>query len=139
MPQLLIKLTLVKSIGRFQARLVKSRKNSGVICNRNFLAVHQFKDGDDWLRSACITFRSRLSAYFLALTSRLASDRAEALSGDILDVPIPQPTPSLTKDVDDLAEVDALVEEAFQLKAPESALIEDMLTFVYRELSLIHI
>jgi N-6 DNA Methylase len=133
LPQLLIKLTLVKSVGRFQARLVQSARKKAVICNRNFLTVHQFKDGDGWLRSACLTFRSRLSAYFLALTSRLASDRAEALSGDILNVPIPHPTPSLTKDVSDLSEVDSLVEEAFHLKAPESALIEDMLTFVYRE------
>lgn len=133
LPQLLIKLTLVKSVGRFQARLVQSGKKKAVICNRNFLTVHQFKDGDGWLRSACLTFRSRLSAYFLALTSRLASDRAEALSGDILGVPIPHPTPSLTKDVTDLSEVDSLVEKAFHLKAPESALIEDMLTFVYRE------
>ena len=133
LPQLLIKLSLVKSIGRFQARLVRSSKKKSVICSRNFLTVHQFKDGDGWLRSACLTFRSRLSAYFLALTSRLASDRAEALSGDILDVPIPQPTPSLVKDVADLTEVDSLVEEAFHLKAAESALIEDMLAFVYRE------
>lgn len=133
LPQLLIKLSLVKSHGRFQARLVKSKKKQAVICNRNFLTIHQFKGGDGWLRSACLTFRSRLSAYFLALTSRLASDRAEALSGDILDVPIPHPTPSITKDVTDLAQVDSLVEEAFHLKAPESALIDDMLTFVYRE------
>ena len=32
-----------------------------------------------------------------------------------------------------MSEVDSLVEEAFHLKAPESALIEDMLSFVYRE------
>ena len=132
LPQLVIKQTLLKSVGRFQARLVLGEKK-GVICSQSYISIHQFKDGDGWLRSACLTFRSRLSAYFLTLTSRLASDRAEALSGDILDVPIPHPTPSLTKDVTDLSEVDSLVEEAFHLKAPESALIEDMLSFVYRE------
>ncbi len=133
MPQLLVKLSLVKSVGRFQCRLVSSSKNHSAICNRNFLTIHQFKNGDGWLRSACLTFKSRLSAYFLVLTSRLASDRAEALSGDILEIPIPHPTPNIVKDVSDLAEVDTLVEEAFQLKTPDSALIEDMLSFVYRE------
>lgn len=132
LPQLILKKTLLKSVGRFQARLVQNAER-GIICTHSYISVHQFKNGDGWLRSACLTFRSRLSAYFLALTSRLASDRAEALSGDILDVPIPHPTPALLKDVTDLTEVDSLVEDAFLLKAPESALIEDMLAFVYRE------
>ena len=132
LPQLILKKSLVKSVGRFQSRLIRNAER-GIICTHSYISIHQFKDGDGWLRSACLTFRSRLSAYFLALTSRLASDRAEALSGDILDVPIPHPTPALLKDVTDLSEVDSLVEDAFLLKAPESALIEDMLAFVYRE------
>ncbi|MCX6848454.1 MAG: N-6 DNA methylase [Verrucomicrobia bacterium] len=135
LPQLVIKQSLIREIGRFQAvRIVSTEsKSDGLLVSKSYTSVHQFKEGDGWLRSACLTFRSRLSAYFLALTSRLASDRAEALSGDILDVPIPHPSPSLTKDVTDLSEVDSLVEEAFHLKAAESALIEDMLAFVYRE------
>jgi len=135
LPQMIIKQSVIKEVGRFQAVRIYSTEDQqkGLLVNQSFLSIHQFKDGDGWLRSACLAFRSRLSAYFLALTSRLASDRAEALSGDILDVPIPHPTPSITKDVTDLAQVDSLVEEAFHLKAPESALIEDMLTFVYRE------
>lgn len=132
LPQLILKKSLLKNVGRFQARLVIDAED-GIICTHSYISVHQFKGGDGWLRSACLTFRSRLSAYFLALTSRLASDRAEALSGDILDVPIPHPSPRITNDVTDLVRVDSLVEEAFNLKAPESALIEDMLTFVYRE------
>lgn len=135
LPQLVIKQSLIKDVGRFQAiRIISTESETdGLLVTKSYTSIHQFKDGDGWLRAACLAFRSRLSAYFLALTSRLASDRAEALSGDILGVPIPHPTPSLIKDVTDLAEVDSLVEEAFHLKAPESALIEDMLTFVYRE------
>ncbi|HCN30212.1 MAG TPA: SAM-dependent methyltransferase [Verrucomicrobiales bacterium] len=135
LPQLVIKQSLIKDVGRFQAvRIVSTESETdGLIVTKSYTSIHQFKDGDGWLCAACLAFRSRLSAYFLALTSRLASDRAEALSGDILDVPIPHPTPSITKEVTDLAQVDSLVEEAFHLKAPESALIEDMLTFVYRE------
>jgi hypothetical protein len=123
----------LKNFGRFQAQLVRSSEQQAVICSVNFLTIHQFADGDGWLRSACLAFRSRLSAYFLSLTSRLASDRAAALSGDILDVSIPQPSPGLMEDVIDLSKVDSLVEEAFNLNASDTALIEDMLTFVYRE------
>ena len=131
LPQLIVKQTVLKSIGRFQGRIVKGTR--GIICSQSYISVHQFREGDNWLHAACLAFRSGVSAYFLTLTSRLASDRAESLSGDMLDVPVPHPTPSLTKDVSDLSEVDSLIEEAFHLKAPESALIEDMLTFVYRE------
>lgn len=134
-PQLLIKLTLLKETNRFSAAIIVPDGSSreGVIASKSYLSVHQFKGGDGWLRSACLTFRSRLSAYFLTLTSRLGSDRPEALSGDILDVPIPHPTPDLMRDVTDLSEVDSLVEQAFHLKAPESVLIEDLLTFSNRE------
>ena len=133
LPQMLVKLSILEDVGRFQARLVRSKRKQSVLCSQSYLTVHQFKGGSDWLVASCLTFRSKLSAYFLALTSRLASDRASARIGDLLNVPIPHPTPSLTKDVTDLAQVDSLVEEAFHLKAPESALIEDMLNFVYRE------
>lgn len=131
LPQLLVKLTLVKKWGRFQAQLVRSSKNQAVICSRNFITIHQFKGGDGWLRSACLTFRSRVAAYFLILTSRLAADRPEALGSDILDVPIPSPTQEMLEGMANLAQVDSLVEEAFGLQTAESALMEDMLKFVY--------
>jgi hypothetical protein len=134
LPQLIIKKSILKSVGRFQAQLVKAEKGSrGIICTHSYLSVHQFRDGDGWLRSACLGFRSQLSAYFLALTSRLAFDRAEALSGDVLDVPIPPPTPTLLANEIDIAELDGLVEQAFNLKEPERALISDLLEFGYRE------
>ena len=132
-PQMLIKLSIIEHVGRFQARLVQSKKKQGILCNQSFMTVHQFDGGNDWLVTSCLTFRSRLSAYFLALTSRLASDRASARVNDLLGVPIPPPTPDLLKKDADLAKVDSLVEEAFRLKAPESALIEDMISFFYRE------
>jgi len=132
LPQLILKKTLLKSVGRFQAQLV-TEASRGIICTHSYISVHQFRGGDDWLRSACLAYRSRASAYFLALTSRLASDRAEALSGDILNLPIPQPTQRVVDGLTKLDEVDSIVEEAFGLRAPESALIEDMLSFIYRE------
>lgn len=133
-PQLLIKQSILKSVGRFQAQLVVSKKaDGGVICSQSYVSVHQFKDGDQWLRAACLALRSQVSAYYLALTSRLAFDRGEALSSDMLDVPLPNPSAAIL--ASDLAEenVDDAVERAFGLKESERALVSDLLEFVYRE------
>ncbi len=134
LPQLLIKRSILKSVGRFQAQLVEAdRTKRGVICTGSYVSVHQFDGGEDWLRTACLAFRSSLSAYFLVLTSRLAYDRAEARGDHILDVPLPQPVDSLVEDDIQLDEVDSLLEKAFRLKEPERALISDLLEFGYRE------
>lgn len=134
LPQLLIKKSLIKTEGRFQAQLVDNqREGQGVICTASYVSVHQFTGSDDWLSAACLAFRSSVSAYFLALTSRLAFDRAEALSGHMLDVPIPNPATLPPLDTVGLSDIDALVEGAFQLKEPERVLISDLLQFGYRE------
>ena len=134
MPQLVVKKSILKKVGRLQAQLVRAKRDRhGIICSHSYMSIHQFTDGDGWLRSACLTLRSRLSAYFLALTSRLAFDRGEALSGHILDIPIPKPDHSLLAGDIALTEVDDLVEDAFGLKKPERALISDLLEFGYRE------
>ncbi len=134
LPQLLIKQSLLKAVGRFQAQLVRAEQvQRGVICTQSYVSVHQFNGSDDWLRTACLSFRSSVAAYYLALTSRLAFDRAEALSDHILDVPLPLPTDFLVLDDIDPSEIDRLVETAFRLKEPERALISDLLEFGYRD------
>lgn len=133
-PQLVIKQSLIKEQGRFQAALVSSpHEKRGILVSKSYTSVHQFNGADDWLHSACLTFRSRLCAYFLTLTSRLAFDRGEALSGDLLDVPIPTPNRNLIVDNTDFTKLDLLIEQEFGLREPEQALIEDLLNFVYRE------
>lgn len=134
-PQLLIKQTVIKESGRFRAVMVQAPNDGkGVIATQSYITVHQFKDGDAWLRSACLALNSRLATYFGLLTSsRLVANRAEALSSDILDVPLPPadqipPIENLT-----LAEVDEVVEKAFSLTEAESALIADLLDVVYRD------
>jgi hypothetical protein len=134
LPQLLIKKSILKAVGRFQAqRVVAGTAKRGVICTHSYVSVHQFDGKDDWLRTACLTFRSSISAYYLALTSRLSFDRAEALSDHILDVPLPQPADFLVADDVPPDEIDDLVEAAFHLKEPERALISDLLEFGYRD------
>lgn len=134
LPQLLIKQSLLKAVGRFQAQLVRAEQvQRGVICTQSYVSVHQFDGKDDWLRAACLTFRSSVSAYYLALTSRLAFDRAEALSDHILDVPLPPPADFVLTDDIPPNQIDDLVETAFRLQEPERALISDLLEFGYRD------
>jgi hypothetical protein len=134
MPQLLIKRSILKSVGKFQAQLVRPVPNeSGVLCTSSYLSVHQFDGGDGWLKSAWMTFRSCLTAYFLALTSRLSYDRAEALTEHMLDVPLLPPSELVRLGDSSIDTVDQLVELAFRLKEPERALISDLLEFGYRD------
>lgn len=135
LPQLLIKKTILKGSGRFQAKLViPASDKKGVIATMRYVSVHQLHSGDGWLRSACLALNSRLATYFgLLSSSRLVANRAEALSGDILDVPLPpaDQIPSLEKLT--LSQVDEVVEKAFSLTEAESALIADLLDVVYRD------
>lgn len=134
LPQLLVKQSLIKKVGRFQAQLVRNDKERrGVICSQSYLSIHQCNGKDDWLRAAALAFRSSLSAYYLVLTSRLSFDRAEALSSDVLDVPLPDPADLVFRGDMGVEEIDMLVEQAFRLKEPERALISDLLEFGYRD------
>ena len=134
LPQLLIKKSVLKDIGRFQARVVDALGDlGGVICTHSYVSVHQFAGNEDWLSAACLALRSSVSAYFLALTSRLAYDRGEALSDHLLDVPIPHPNSVPDLHAIGLESVDTIVEDVFQLGEPERALISDLLRFGYRE------
>ncbi len=134
-PQLLIKKTVIKESGRFQAAMVRApRDGTGVIVTHSYVTVHQFKDGDGWLRSACLALNSRLATYFgLLYSSRLVANRAEALSRDILDVPLPPIDQIPSLEGLSLAQVDEIVEKAFSLTEAESALIADLLDVVYRD------
>ncbi|MCC5840014.1 MAG: N-6 DNA methylase [Opitutales bacterium] len=134
-PQLLIKQTVIKETGRFRAALVQAPEDGeGVIATQSYLTVHQFKDGDGWLRSACLALNSRLATYFgLLSSSRLVANRAEALSGDILDIPLPPVDRIPPLEGLSLAQVDEVVEKAFSLTEAESALVADLLDVVYRD------
>lgn len=134
-PQMLIKKTVIKEFGRFRAVVVQSPKDGkGIIATQSYVTVHQFKGGDGWLRSACLTLNSRLATYFgLLSSSSLVADRAKALAGDILDVPLPPIDQVPPLEGLSLAEVDQAVEKAFHLTEAESALIGDLLDVVYRD------
>jgi hypothetical protein len=134
-PQMLVKKTVIKDVGRFQARwVIPGADKKGVIPTKSYVSFHQFRQGDGWLRAACLALNSRLVTYFgLLSSSRMNSNRAEALSGDILDVPLPPTDQIPSLENLSLAQVDEVVEKAFSLTEAESALIADLLDVVYRD------
>ena len=126
-PQLILKQGWQKSSGRFHARLVRSRKREGVLCNKSYVTVHA---PQKLLEAAWLTFNSKLAVYFLQLTSgRIAAYRPEALVHDLLALPLPPPGDAVTDDLNNYEAIDARVFEAFGLKDSERVLIEDMLTY----------
>jgi hypothetical protein len=130
-PQLILKQGWQKESCRFQARIVRSAKREGILCNKSYVTVHAPKR---LLEAAWLTFNSRLAVYFLQLTSgRIAAYRPEALVHDLLDLPLPLPRNGLTKGADSYVAIDARAYKAFDLKDSEIVLIEDMLAYTLAE------
>lgn len=126
-PQLFIKQSWQRASGRFQARLARSAKREGALCNKSYVTVHA---PTALLEAACISFNSMVAVYFLLLTSgRIAAYRPEALVHELLDLPLPRPRPGLAGGVETYADLDARIFDAFELKDAERVLIEDMFNY----------
>jgi hypothetical protein len=127
-PQLLIKKSWSAEIKRYQARLVIPDKlGRGVVCTHSFLSVFSKTGEKALLEATCLACNSLIAVYFLLLTSgRFASYRPEALTKDILRIPIPAPLPGLLDGLKTTNDIDQRVHNAFSLKPAEWVLIEDM-------------
>lgn len=126
-PQLLLKMSWRKAKGRFQARLVKSKDTKGVLCTQSYVTVHVPEDQTAFLESACISYNSIVSVYFLLLTSgRFASYRPSPLVEELLRVPVPAPRANQLKHLQTSEDFDEYVRQAFAFKDAEWVLIEDL-------------
>ncbi len=126
-PQLIVKMSWRKNKNRFQARLVQSKDQTGVLCTQSYITVHLPKDQADFLAAACLSYNSILAVYFLLLTSgRFASYRPSPLVKELLRVPVPEPSPGQLKLIKTLADFDEQICRAFDFKDAEWVLIEDM-------------
>jgi len=133
-PQLLIKSSWVRNVGRFQARMVDDSENEdGVVCSQSFVSVHAEAGDRDLLMTACLSYNSSLATYYLLMTSgRFAFDRAEPLVQELSDVPIPTPSPHDTVIVASQDSPDALDEEIFRrfgLQEAERILLKDAVQY----------
>jgi hypothetical protein len=126
-PQLIIKQSWQKASGRFQARLVSSSDQQGVLCNKSYVSVHAERP---LLEAACLVCNSMLAVYFLQLTSgRIAAYRPEALVHELLDLPLPPLDSELELSTKEYSDIDELVFDSFQLKDAERVLVEDMFNY----------
>lgn len=126
-PQLIIKQSWQKSIGRFQARIASSDNKESVICNQSYVSVHA---DTGLLESACLTCNSMLAVYFLQLTSgRIAAYRPEALVRELMALPLASIESNALVNIDTHEKLDAKVFEAFGMKDAERVLVEDMFNY----------
>jgi hypothetical protein len=127
MPQLVIKKSWLTSRNRFQARLVSSREQEGILCTQSYVTVHLPQEQASFLEAACVVYNSMLAVYFLLLTSgRFASYRPEPLVEELLRVPISDTDLGQLKDIKRIGDFDEQIRNAFELKDAEWTLIEDL-------------
>jgi hypothetical protein len=130
LPQLIIKQGWQKAVSRFQARLTRSAREEGVLCNQSYITVHASEKEEEVLEAACLSYNSMIATYFLFLTSgRFATYRPEPLMKELLAVPMPTPRPGLLDGVTSKAEIDLRIFQAFGLKDAERALVEDLFNY----------
>lgn len=130
-PQLIIKQSWQKASGRFHARVAKSRRKEGALCNKSYISVHA---PAPLLEAACVSFNSAIATYYLQLTSgRMAAYRPEALVHELMSLPIPNPQPGLLDGVETYEQVDARAFRAFSLNDAERVLVEDMFQYTLQD------
>ncbi|MFZ3208344.1 MAG: N-6 DNA methylase [Geobacteraceae bacterium] len=130
LPQLIIKQGWQQKRRRFQAALVDSDEDTGaILCSKSYVSVH-CKAETEILRSAWLSFNSKLAVYFLRLTSgRFCSYRPEPNVQDLLKIPIAEPKASLFKNVHSYEDVDSRIKEALGVKESEWILVEDLFDY----------
>lgn len=125
-PQIIIKQAWKRNTGRFRAvRVVPERE--GILCSDSYITVSGAGGDPRALDSACIAINSRLSTYFLLLTSaKFSNSRDMANVNELLSVPCPKLGSVALDGVESFADIDIAISHAFNLKEPEQILVDDM-------------
>lgn len=127
-PQLILKQGWQISAGRFQAALNSSKEV--ILCNKSYVSVHASEDRKNLLEAACLSYKSKVSAYHLLLSSgRFSSYRPEPNVSDLLSVPLPPLRQGILDRVTNIEELDQRAYEAFRLTETEKILVDDLFKF----------
>lgn len=127
-PQLILKQGWQIGAGRFQAALNFS--NEGLLCNKSYVSLHANEDRKNLLETACLSYKSKVSAYHLLLSSgRFSSYRPEPNVSDLLSVPLPPVRAGILDGVTNIEKLDQRAYEAFELTETERILIDDLFQF----------
>ncbi|MDJ0843846.1 HsdM family class I SAM-dependent methyltransferase [Crocosphaera sp.] len=130
-PQMILKQSWIKSIGRFQSAIVKqTNSNQGIICSGSYVSIHTPEDSKSILESAWLSYNSILAVYYLLLSSgRFASYIHEIKPNDLLKVPIAEPQENILEGIETYEDVDQRIRELFEFKDSEWTLIEDLFNY----------
>lgn len=126
-PQLIVKQSWTKPSGRFNARLTRSARAEGLLCNESYYSIHC--NSAAVLEAACLVFNSKIAVYILLLTSGRFLYRPKPSKGELLGLPVPCAEHLPTYTLDEPATIDRLSFDLFQLSEPERILVEDMIDY----------
>jgi N-6 DNA Methylase len=126
-PQLIVKQSWNKPSGRFHARLTRSARQAGLLCNESYYSLHSGNRSD--LEAACLVFNSHLAVYFLLLTSGRFVFIPKPSKSELLGLPLPLDSSVQLNEISSYAQIDPVVFDLFSLKDAERVLVEDMMDF----------
>ena len=126
-PQLIVKQSWNKPSGRFHARLTRSTREAGLLCNESYYSLHSTSHSD--LEAACLVFNSHLAVYFLLLTSGRFVFIPKPSKLELLGLPLPMGSSVQLNEIQSPKQIDAVTFDLFRLKDAERVLVEDMMKF----------
>ncbi len=129
-PQMIIKQSFQQDTKRFQAVLIRTAKDEGILCSTGYVSVHVSTQYQPILEVACLTYNSMLAVYYLLLSSgSFASYIPKINVEDLLEVPIPQCYPDILPGIQTFDDIDQRIRQVFSLKDSEWTLIEDLFNY----------
>jgi hypothetical protein len=131
-PQLIIKQSWQVDQQRFRAALVESKIGfkEGAICSGSYVSVHIPEENFSFLEAACLSYNSKIAAYYLLLSSgSFASYIPKANVEDLMQVPIPNLPKKIMRGLKTFDDIDSQLYDALAIKESERILIEDLFDF----------
>ena len=132
LPQLIIKLSWPQKSSRFQIAITESEQQNrtGIICSGSYVSVHIAEDNHLLLEAVCLSYKSKLSVYYLLLSNgRFASYIPEIKPRDLLRVPIPELLVGELQNIKRIDDIDERIRQAFEFKDSEWVLINDLFNY----------
>lgn len=131
-PQLIIKQSWQVEQQRFRAVLTESKVGSheGTVCSGSYVSVHIPEEDISLLEAACLSYNSKIAAYYLLLSSgSFASYIPKVNVGDLMQVPIPSVSREVIRRIETYEDIDNHLYDALAIKDSDRILIEDLFNF----------
>lgn len=131
-PQLIIKQSWQIEQQRFRSVLTASKIGSheGILCSGSYVSVHIPEENISLLEAACLSYNSKIAAYYLLLSSgSFASYIPKVNVGDLMQVPIPSISTEVIGRIKTYEDIDLHLYNALAIRDSDRILIEDLFNF----------